>query len=82
VAIVGPVITVLLWNVRGVIAGMLIVWGSLWIAGRLLSQLDPERDAALLDHVWLFFGWVAGLIYSGTIYAIKRLTLYLFRKRA
>ena len=80
VAYVLPVITVLRWNLIGVVIGTLVVWGSLAVAGPLISQLDPSRlegGTAMLDVIWLLAGWIAGLLYCLLIYGSKRLVLYL-----
>jgi len=80
VAYVLPVIAVLRWNMVGVVIGTLVVWGSLAIAGPLISELDPSRlrgGTAMLDTIWLLGGWIAGLLYCLLIYGSKRLVLYL-----
>ena len=64
-----PVALVLRWNWLGVALGTVTVWGSLALAGFLLSALDPGRDAGILDGVWLIFGWLGGLLYCLAIYA-------------
>ena len=52
--------------------GAFIFWFTLLIAGPIISALDPSRDAAMLDSVWLLFGWVMGLFYSSVLYIIRR----------
>lgn len=59
VAYILPVITVLRWNLVGVVIGTLVVWVSLAVAGPLISELDPSRlqgGTAMLDTIWLLGG--------------------------
>ena len=77
-ALVLPVLAVLRWNLWGVVLGTLVFWGSLLVAGPLLSALDPKRlrgGTAMLDFLWLIFGWFPGVIYCFIIYGMKRLFL-------
>lgn len=66
-----PICFVLKWGWKGMILGALAVWISLILAGIVLAGLDPEREVAMLDTVWLFSGWIAGLGYSGIIYLVR-----------
>ena len=78
VALILPLCTVLLWNLRGVVLGALVFWASLAIAGPLISQLDPHRlegGTATLDTIWFLGGWIMGLLYCFLIYGAKRLVL-------
>lgn len=70
IAIVAPI--VLIWRLKafGVVLGTLVPWGSLFLAGILISRLDPEREAGMLDAVWILFGWIPGLIYSSILYVL------------
>jgi hypothetical protein len=78
VAFILPMLLVLRWNLWGVLYGTIVFWGSLVVAGQLLSRLDEGRDAALLYHVWILFGWIAGLSYCVAIYAVKRLAFWIW----
>ena len=76
VALVLPVLIVLRWNLRGIVAGTFIFWGSLTIAGILISRLNPHRlegGTAMLDTIWFLGGWVAGFLYCFLIFGSKRL---------
>jgi len=66
------------WRWLGVFLGTIWVWASLFIAGMMLHNLDSTRNAAILDHLWMFFGWLVGLVYSGVIFGI--LGLLKFRR--
>lgn len=78
-AFILPIITVLLWNVRGVVLGTLIHWGALILTGKLLALFDTAREASVLDHVWILFGWISGLAYCFIIFGAKRLILALMK---
>jgi hypothetical protein len=79
VAVIVPIPLILRWNLLGVFLGTLVVWSSLFLAGILLSKLDPERGVSVLDGVWLLFGWIGGLMYCVPIYGVKRGVLWLWR---
>ncbi|MGE3822415.1 MAG: hypothetical protein AB7I30_23620 [Isosphaeraceae bacterium] len=74
-----PVPLILRWNWLGVLLGTLIVWGSLVVAGVLLAELDPAREAGVLDGVWLLFGWLGGLLHRVPIYVVKRVIVWIRR---
>jgi predicted membrane channel-forming protein YqfA (hemolysin III family) len=80
VAIV-PIALILRWNMIGVFLGVLVVWWGLYIAGVVLDRLDPERDGAMLGAVWLYLGWLGGLLYCLPIYGTKRLYLWFRTQR-
>lgn len=80
-AIVGPVLFVLRWERWGVLLGTAVAWLILIVAGTVLSALDPSRDAAILDSIWVMFGWVATLAYSSLIYLAVRITRALWSRR-
>jgi hypothetical protein len=56
-----------------VLAGALFQWIALIAVGAALHELDPSRDAGLLDAVWLLFGWIAAMLYCVTIMAAIQL---------
>lgn len=56
------------WRWFGVFFSTIWIWASLVIAGMALDYLSPTRDAAILDHVGMLFGWLVGLVYSGVIF--------------
>jgi hypothetical protein len=66
---------VFVWRFRwwGVAVGALFQWIALIAVGIALHELDPNRDAGLLDAVWLLFGWVAAMLYCVTIMAAIQL---------
>jgi hypothetical protein len=65
----------------GVALGTVAVWGILLLAGVWISSLDPKRDAAMLDSIWLLFGWIGGLLYCLPIFGLRELVAYLVRRR-
>ena len=72
-----PVYSVVRLNAVGIIFGALAFWIALIVSGLVLSALDPSRSR-LLDSLWLWTGWLAGLIYCALIYGLKK--LYCFRR--
>src|SRR5262249_45673330 len=79
IAAIVPIPFVLRWNWRGVMLGTVVVWASLVMAGFLLAALDPRREGAMLDSIWLLFGWIGGLLYCVPIYLAKHVALWLWR---
>ena len=57
----------------------LAVWLIFLISGALISRLDSDRDAAVLDSLWLLFGWIGGLIYAILLYLFKRIIISFHR---
>ena len=57
--------------------GAIIPWITLWVCGRLLADLDPERRGGFIDNVWLLFGWLPSLLYASCLYGLRRLFLFL-----
>ncbi len=81
-ALVVPIWLIIRLNIVGLILGALFFWIVLILGGELLNQLDPERDSAIIDIIWLWAGWLGGLMYCLPIYAIRRVTLLLRRRGA
>ncbi len=75
-----PLVFVLRWNLAGMVAGAILFWGIGVLAGRIAQSLNPGRDAALLDGIWLMFGFVAGLLYCVPIYFVKLLVGWFARR--
>ena len=74
-ALTVPAYLAVRFNLIGVLAGGLLCWLTLLIAGEALSALDPGRSR-LLDLFWLRVGWLAGLTYCASIYGVKRIYCY------
>jgi len=74
-----PLVFVLRWNLAGVVAGAILFWGIGVLAGKIAQSLNPDRDAALLDGIWLMFGFVAGFLYCVPIYIVKLLVGWFVR---
>jgi hypothetical protein len=82
VAFVLPILVVIRWNWYGVVLGTLIHWGTLFVAGELISEIAPGSRGdchGMLDILWLLGGWVSGVVYCLVIFAIKCLVLFLMR---
>jgi hypothetical protein len=77
-----PILLIARFRVLGVFAGALFVWFALYLAGVWVQSLDPKRDAAMLDSLWLLFGWIGGLIYCLPIFGLRELLWYGYRKYA
>jgi hypothetical protein len=56
-------------------------WLILDAAGRKLQELDPERDAGILDSLWLALGWIQGLILALILWGIKLSILFILSKK-
>lgn len=81
VAIVGPVLLVLRSERWGVLLGAAFAWLVLIVAGDVLAALDPARDAAMGDSIWVLFGWVGTLAYSSLVSAAVRIVRALRSRR-
>jgi hypothetical protein len=51
--------------------GTLTNWIVLLLAGVVLSKMDNNREAAMIDSFWLLFGWVVSIGYCGILVGIK-----------
>ncbi|HPF41734.1 MAG TPA: hypothetical protein P5081_23505 [Phycisphaerae bacterium] len=71
-AATAPVLTVRRFGGIGIVVGGLAVWVILGAVGPALSALDPRRDTAVLDSIWVLGGWLGGLIYASMIYALLK----------
>ena len=80
IALIAPVPLILAFRWIGVALGVAVVWAALAIAGVWISSLDPKRDAAILDSIWLLFGWVAGLLYCLPILGLREFVMHLIRR--
>jgi hypothetical protein len=65
---------------RGIILGGIIFWLIGITIGILLTQLDPQREGGLIDSIFLFTGWLAGLIYASLIFLLKQSFLFLYQR--
>ena len=65
-----PVPLIWRYGLRGVIVGALLNWILLAAVGPILSALDPTRDAAVLDSVWLYLGWIASILFCLFLHAV------------
>ena len=72
-AVILPIPLIIRWRFKGAILGAAIVWLLLAVSGIVLSELDPEREAGMLDSVWLLFGWIGGLLYCVPIWGLQEL---------
>lgn len=68
-----PAAIVVRWGWRGIVPAGLAHWLILVAAGRVLSALDPAREAGLIDSIWLLLGWIAGLAYASAVFLLDRL---------
>lgn len=78
-AFIVPVIVVLRSN-RWFIAiplGGFIFWIILYLSGRILSVLDPLRNAGVLDTIWLYAGLLPSLLYTALLYGLRRGLLFM-----
>lgn len=64
-----------------VLLGALSFWLILVAVGQLLAVLDPNRDARMLDAIWLLVGWIPGLTYAWLLYGIRLCFLRIVRSR-
>jgi CDP-diglyceride synthetase len=68
------------WQVT-VLLGTIAFWLITVEQGYLLAMLDPSRDAAMVDSIWLFIGWIPGLAYSWLLYGVRLCSLRAVRFR-
>ncbi len=83
IALILPLLIVLRWNLWGIIPGTLIFWGSVYIAGPLISELDSDRlqgGTAMLDVIWSAFGWLPAIVHCFLIYGMKCVFLFLWHR--
>ena len=66
-----PIYFVLRFNRLGVVTGAISLWLLLWLEGHVLFVYDKEREGALLDSIWILFGWIFCYFYSAFIYLLK-----------
>ena len=55
--------------------GGFICWIALYLCGRILSAIDPMRDASVLDTIWLYAGLLPSLLYAAFLCGLNRLLL-------
>jgi hypothetical protein len=66
-----PIYLVLRFNRLGVAAGAICFWLLWWLEGHVLSTYDQGREGALLDSIWILFGWMFCYAYCAIIYLLK-----------
>lgn len=66
-AFTAPIALVWRWRIAGAIAGTFVQWSVLLAMSPILSALDPNRDAAMFDAVWMTIGSLFALAYSGVV---------------
>lgn len=79
---VSPIPFVLRWQRWGVLFGAAFAWLVLIVAGDVVSALDPAREGALSDSIWVLFGWIATLAYSLLVDAAVRITRAFWSRRS
>ena len=75
-----PVLLVARFRWVGFAAGAFCVWGILDFEGTLLSKVDPNREAAIIDLLWRRFGWIAGLVYCLPILIVREGIAWIIRR--
>ncbi|MDZ4782390.1 MAG: hypothetical protein SGJ19_19265 [Planctomycetia bacterium] len=81
IAIVVPAILVWRYRWKGVLIDALFFWISLAVVGEALQVLDPLRDAALTDSIWVLFGWIGGLLYCLAVLSLLRIFTWIATQR-
>ena len=71
IAIILPALLVGFGRWRAFVLGVLVHWVVIFAAGPLISMADPSREGAMLDTIWLFFGWLSGLLLCTFVWLIK-----------
>jgi hypothetical protein len=78
-ALIVPPIVIFRFGHRqiSVLFGAIFVWGILFVS----SLINPAREAAaMLDALWLYFGWAPAVFYALVLYWLRRGFVY-FRER-
>lgn len=61
--VLAPPMIVLGLRRTGYFLGVFTFWMLGIIAGEYLTWLDRAHHSKMLDHIWILFGWLAGLVY-------------------
>lgn len=69
-AAVLPVVFVVRWGFKGVIAGAFANWIIMLGMGYMIHEFDPEAYDPMLQHIWLVGGLFGGFFYSLFIYIV------------
>jgi len=80
IAAMVPIWLVVRYDRTGVWIGAAVVWSTLTVAGVILSALDDTRAFAVVDSVWLLFGWIGGLLYGLLLLVLKRFVAWLLAR--
>jgi len=67
-----PIFLIIKFRMYGYLAGVLFVWISLYIWGIVVHTIDPGNNGNMINHVWLFSGWLYGIIIFYPVYFICR----------
>jgi hypothetical protein len=70
-----PPLYVARWGLYGVALGAVVFWGVGAAIGMLLQRLDPTRDMALSDGLFLYLGIPIGAAYCLLVYGVRQLIL-------
>ena len=64
-----PIILIAKYKMIGYLFGTVFVWLSLFFWGIIIHKIDPPADGVtMVNHLWLFSGWLYGLIILGPVY--------------
>ncbi|RRJ98010.1 hypothetical protein Ga0100231_006225 [Opitutaceae bacterium TAV4] len=47
-------------------------WATLDAAGRILHQLDPERDSGIFAAIWAAIGWIQAIVLVTILWKVKQ----------
>lgn len=80
IGLILPVYFIVRFNKWGYLFGILTVWFILSVGGTTFWGIKPSTSRGILDHDWVMWGWLCGLIYCSGVYGVKKLWLW-SRKR-
>jgi len=80
IALVVPILLIAKWRFRGAIAGSIFVWGTLFLAGIVLSKIDPSRNS-VLDAIWMLLGFIGGAFYCVPVWGILELVRKIINRK-
>lgn len=77
IAVVLPWVLIPKWKAKAILPSAAGSWVIMAVTGKLLQDLDPEREATVLDSTWFIFGWISTTAYALFVFLIQK-TFFLY----